>query len=352
MLKYQLIANQIEDHIYENDLPKGTKLPTVEQFASDYSVSKSTIVKALETLVLRGIVYQVQGSGIFVRKRNKKGYINFNSPKGFTDSLEEHKITSKLVDLELVKPDDEICNHLECDKDEDVYVVKRVRYIDGEIMCYEESFYKKSIVPFLNQEIVNGSIFDYIKKAFNITTSFQDRYFNVIKLDEKYREKLMKIAETSEGLEKLYNEAKKIDEKAIGKISPNDKKRIIRILEIYNATGKNKIFGINIERPILYDRINKRVDIMIEQGLIEEVKNLIKKYPEFPTAMQAIGYKEIVEYLNNELSLSEAIEKIKQETRRYAKRQITWFKRIENLKWLDGLEKTQNNINIILEVMN
>ena len=68
--------------------------------------------------------------------------------------------------------------------------------------------------------------------------------------------------------------------------------------------------------------------------------------------MQAIGYKEIVEYLNNELSLSEAIEKIKQETRRYAKRQITWFKRIENLKWLDGLEKTQNNINIILEVMN
>lgn len=193
--------------------------------------------------------------------------------------------------------------------------------------------------------------------------------YDDIKLDEKYREKLMKIAETSEGLEKLYNEAKKIDEKAIGKISPNDKKRIIRILEIYNATGKNKteqeiesrkkevkydykIFGINIERPILYERINKRVDIMIEQGLIEEVKNLIKKYPEFPTAMQAIGYKEIVEYLNNELSLSEAIEKIKQETRRYAKRQITWFKRIENLKWLDGLEKTQNNINIILEVMN
>ena len=193
--------------------------------------------------------------------------------------------------------------------------------------------------------------------------------YDDIKLDEKYREELMKIAETQEGLEKLYNEAKKIDEKATEKISPNDKKRIIRILEIYKATGKNKteqeiesrkkevkydykIFGINIERPILYERINKRVDIMIDQGLIEEVKKLIKKYPEFPTAMQAIRYKEIVEYLNNELSLEEAIEKIKKETRRYAKRQITWFKRIENLKWLDGLEKTQNNINIILEVMN
>lgn len=82
MLKYQLIANQIESHIYENNLPKGTKLPTVEQFASDYSVSKSTIVKALESLVLKGIVYQVQGSGIFVRKKNRNGYINFNSPHG------------------------------------------------------------------------------------------------------------------------------------------------------------------------------------------------------------------------------------------------------------------------------
>ena len=119
--------------------------------------------------------------------------------------------------------------------------------------------------------------------------------YDDIKLDEKYREELMNIAETQEGLEKLYNEAKKIDEKAIEKISPNDKKRIIRILEIYKATGKNKteqeiesrkkevkydykIFGINIERPILYERINKRVDIMIEQRLIEEVKNLIKTY--------------------------------------------------------------------------
>ena len=193
--------------------------------------------------------------------------------------------------------------------------------------------------------------------------------YDDIKLDEEYRNKLMDEASSEEGLKKLYEEAKKIDEKAIEKISPNDKKRIIRILEIYHATGKNKteqeknsrknevkydykIFGINIERPILYERINKRVDIMVEQGLVEEVKDLIKKYPEFPTAMQAIGYKEIVQYLNNELTKEEAIEKIKQETRRYAKRQITWFKRIENLKWIDGLENTQNNINIILEGIN
>ena len=193
--------------------------------------------------------------------------------------------------------------------------------------------------------------------------------YNETKLDEKYREQLMEIAKTQEGLNNLYNKAKEIDKEATEKISPNDKKRIIRILEIYNETGKTKtelekesrkkevkydykIFWINIEREILYERINKRVDIMINQGLIEEVKNLIKKYPNFPTAMQAIGYKEIVEYLDNKITKEQAIEKIKQESRRYAKRQITWFKRIENKKELQGLNNTQNNIDIILEVLN
>lgn len=158
----------------------------------------------------------------------------------------------------------------------------------------------------------------------------------------------------------------KIDPKAIEKISFNDKKRIIRILEIYNSTGKTKteqeiesrkkeikydykVFAINIERSILYERINKRVDIMIEQGLIKEVQDIIAKYKKFPTAMQAIGYKEIVEYLNGTIIKEEAIEKIKQESRRYAKRQITWFKRLENIIWINGLDTIQNNINIILE---
>ncbi|WP_455543097.1 GntR family transcriptional regulator [Intestinibacter sp.] len=191
MLKYQLIANQIENHIYENDLPKDTKLPTVEQLASDYGVSKSTIVKALESLVLKGIIYQVQGSGIFVRRRNRNGYINFTSPMGFTDNLKGNQITSKVLDLQLIKPNDEIYEYLECDDDEDIYQVKRVRYIDNKIMCYEESYYKKSIVAYLNQEIVQGSIFEYLKKAFNITTSFQDRYFYVCALNEELAELLM-----------------------------------------------------------------------------------------------------------------------------------------------------------------
>ena len=104
-----------------------------------------------------------------------------------------------------------------------------------------------------------------------------------------------------------------------------------------------------MDREKLYERINKRVDIMIENGLIDEVKSLINKYDELPTAIQGLGYKEVVSYLNNEINYEEMVEKIKQETRRYAKRQLTWFRRNQDIVWLDGLADRQNYINIILK---
>ncbi len=187
-----------------------------------------------------------------------------------------------------------------------------------------------------------------------------------IEFNEDYRELLEKRVE-KEGLAKLYEEAKQIDSKAAEQISPNDRKRILRILEIYKETGKTKteleiesrkekpkydykVFAINMERSILYDRINRRVDIMLEQGLVDEVKRICPKYDNFPTAMQGLGYKEVVEYIKGNYTYDEMAEKIKMESRRYAKRQITWFKAIENIIWLDGQLEKQNNIDIILEV--
>lgn len=186
-----------------------------------------------------------------------------------------------------------------------------------------------------------------------------------IELDDEYRKKLMQEADTEEGLINLYNKAKKIDPEAIQKISLNDKKRITRILEVYNATGKTKteiekisrmngvkydykVFAINMDREKLYDRINLRVDIMLKQGLIDEVENLVKKYSNFPTAMQGLGYKEVVEFLNKEISKEEMIDKIKQESRRYAKRQLTWFRKNKEIIWLDGLADRQKNIDLII----
>ena len=189
--------------------------------------------------------------------------------------------------------------------------------------------------------------------------------YNDLEIDLNYRNELEKIAQ-EKGLETLYQKANEIDPEAMKKISSNDKKRIFRVLEIYNATGKNKteqeiesrknenpyeyfVFAIDMPREKLYERINKRVDLMIENGLVEEVKNITGKYEQLPTAIQGLGYKEVVQYLNNELSYDEMIEKIKMETRRYAKRQLTWFRRNNQIKWINGLDDIQNNVNIILE---
>lgn len=222
--------------------------------------------------------------------------------------------------------------------------------------------------------------------------------------DEKvlldYRKELEKSLEAGkETLETLYKKAKEIDEKAAKMISSTDKKRIFRILEIYyitnmqktkidekrrknnkntsksnsNSNIKNnesnnddnieyKLFYIDMERELLYDRINKRVDIMLDLGLIEETKNTItiiaknKKVKEEEilndysniTALQAIGYREVISYLKDELTFDEMKEKIKQNTRRYAKRQITWFKK-NNKIILDRTKNDEELIEIILE---
>ena len=191
--------------------------------------------------------------------------------------------------------------------------------------------------------------------------------FQEEEIDEEYRQRLNEFAE-KEGLEKLYNEAQKIDSQAMDKISPNDKKRIIRVLEIYHKTGKTKteqeiesrknevkynykLFAITMERSELYKKIEKRIDKMLEEGLIEEVESIKKKYNKFPTAMQGLGYKEVVEYLENKITKEEMIEKLKKETRHYAKRQLTWFRKYKEMIWLDGEAGIEENVQIIIKQM-
>ena len=192
--------------------------------------------------------------------------------------------------------------------------------------------------------------------------------YQEITIDTEYRDQLNKQADSG-NLHELYEEACKIDPEAMKIISPNDKKRIIRVLEIYKQTGKTKteqniesrkkevpydyiMFAINMDREKLYERINKRVDIMLENGLIEEVQALINKYDNIKTAMQGLGYKEVVQYLNNELTKEEMIDKIKMESRRYAKRQLTWFRKNKETIWIDGLSPIENNVNEIIKTMN
>lgn len=167
--------------------------------------------------------------------------------------------------------------------------------------------------------------------------------------EEGLRERLQEIAD-NEGAQKLHSMLRERDAEAAEKIHPNNVRRVIRAIEVCEVSGKTftevsrnsrkepiydaQIFGLEYERDVLYERINKRVDLMVEMGLIDEVKALIEMgLNEEHTAMQAIGYKEFIEYLSGKAELSEAIEKIKQESRRYAKRQLTWFKRNPSIIW-------------------
>lgn len=147
--------------------------------------------------------------------------------------------------------------------------------------------------------------------------------------------------------EELFAKLKKMDTEASEIIDQNDRKKIIRAIEIIQATGKPlketrgieespytiEWIGKNHDRKTLYARIDKRVDIMLEMGLIDETKNLLKKHGSIPNLVNTIGYREITSYLNGNCSLEEATELLKKNTRNYAKRQLTWFRRNEEIKW-------------------
>ena len=168
--------------------------------------------------------------------------------------------------------------------------------------------------------------------------------------NSKLREELEKELE-EKGIDYMHEKLKSLDEDAASRIHKNNTKRVIRALEVcldgkkmqdfstdlrYNENYEPIIIVLNRDREILYDRINKRVDIMMENNLVDEVKNLLNMgYSKDLISMQGIGYKEIIKYLEGEYSLDEAVEIIKRDSRRYAKRQITWFKRYKESKWFD-----------------
>ena len=171
------------------------------------------------------------------------------------------------------------------------------------------------------------------------------------KSDDSVREKWEKFLKEN-GPELLHDELKKVDPDEAEKLPVGDTRRTIRALEIFELTGKSKTqtvledrmrpprynaltMAVDMPRDVLYDRINRRVDITVKDGLVEEVKALLDSgVPKSATSMQGLGYKEIAMYLNMELTLEEALELLKRKTRNFAKRQLTWFRRYDDIIWL------------------
>ncbi len=213
-----------------------------------------------------------------------------------------------------------------------------------------KSIYQNDKIPL----VVGGT-------GFYINALCYDYTFSPAGKDESLREHLKKEAE-EKGVDYLYNQLVQIDPEAAAKIHPNNLRRIIRALEVCKTTGKPfsyyvkmtkmgkspydlLIFGLTMPRDELYRRINKRVVSMIEKGFIDEVEKLLEMgYDKNLKSMQGLGYRQVIQYLEGRLTLDEAIDLIARDTRRYAKRQYTWFLRDQNIIWLDILEQGKEKI--------
>jgi tRNA dimethylallyltransferase len=261
----------------------------------------------------------------------------------------------KLLDIGTAKPSIEqlqkVSHHLidilDPSKNYDVSIFEK----DAEKVI--EEIFNRNKTP-----IVVGGSGLYIKALIN-------GIFDTADNDEEYRKELLQKRKEF-GNEFLYEELKKVDPESASRMLPQNWKRVIRALEVYHTTGqpiwkhhqkqlssnekKNnfKQFGLNWDRKILYENIDRRVDWMIENGLIEEVKNILENgYDKNLNALNTVGYKEIIQHLDGMISLERAVELIKRNTRHYAKRQMTWFRKDERIHWFDI--KVLADLNFIAE---
>ena len=234
---------------------------------------------------------------------------------------------------------------------------------------YSVALYQQAAAPDLGERLENGSM----AGESGGTGLYVDTLLNNIKLsedsyDEELRSLLLKRAE-DEGGERLLEEVRAFDPEYAEKLHPNNVKRIVRALEVYKTTGTTMteqlelskqaspyevcFIGLDAEdRQFLYDRIDRRVDIMLERGLESEAREYLAS-ANGTTSAQAIGYKELRPYFDGEIPLEQAVENLKRATRRYAKRQLTWFRRNERINWLyiDKYQKREDLANAAFAIV-
>jgi len=260
-------------------------------------------------------------------------YLNIGTAKPATEDL--LKVKHHFIDI--LKPDDE-------------YNVSKFEVEAEKIII---SLLSDGKIP-----IVAGGSGLYIRALI-------DGIFNTADKDEEYRNGL-NLKRKEYGNEFLYEELKKIDPESSSKMLPQNWKRVLRALEVYHTTGKpiwqhhqrqkekSKFifhqFGLMWTRGVLYKNINKRVDDMINNGLVAEVEKILSSgYNKSLNSLNTVGYKEIIEFLEGNISLDRAVELIKRNTRHYAKRQLTWFRKDERINWFNingfkELEQIERNI--------
>ena len=199
MSKYKKIALEIANEINEGKYSDTNKLPTEDELSGRYDVSRTTVRKAISLLTTKGVVYQVQGSGIFVREAAFKNYVSLEELKGLTRDFPINKITSKVIKIEIRKSDEEISKKMKCQVGTNLYYIKRVRYKEDVPYAIEKTYFNKNIVPYLNEEIASNSIYSYILDDLKLSIGFADKLIYADKLNKENAD-LLKLEENDPAL--------------------------------------------------------------------------------------------------------------------------------------------------------
>lgn len=189
-VKYKEIADRLERDIQDGKFDTLRKLPTEDELIKQFEVSRNTIRKAITQLVNRGYIYQVQGSGMFLREPSVADYINLGSLRGLTQDLNSKTIETQILELHVIEADEGLAAQMRCEVGTRLYYIKRLRIVDHEPFSIEVSYFKKDIVPYLNEDIASSSIYNYLIDDLKLSIGFADKVINCDKIDEASAELL------------------------------------------------------------------------------------------------------------------------------------------------------------------
>jgi len=183
--KFKHVSNLIEKDIASGIYDETQKLLTEDEFIIKYNVSRNTIRRAIDLLVKRGVALPVQGSGIYLRKKRLGQPINLENLRGLTYYLGDRNVSSVVLDFKLMPADKKIVELMHCELDTPTYYVHRLRKLDNKPYCIEYSYYNKDLIPYLDNEIINGSIYNYIRNDLKKTINFIDEVISATVLTKE-----------------------------------------------------------------------------------------------------------------------------------------------------------------------
>ncbi|MGX8238237.1 GntR family transcriptional regulator [Exiguobacterium undae] len=173
--KYKQVAEQIETDIVNHVYQHTNKLLTEDEYATKYGISRNTVRKAIEILVNKGYVYQVQGSGVFVRDHYNSDYVNLEKLQGLTSDFSGRKVETRALAFEQTTANEEVAERMKCPVGTPVYYVKRLRLVDDHPFSVEDSYFRKNLVVYLDENIIQKSIYNYLRNDQKLAIGFADR---------------------------------------------------------------------------------------------------------------------------------------------------------------------------------